>query len=178
MIHSVMNIFATDKSPIKAARNLCDKHINKMIVESAQMLANAFTIERLAENDVPRNQKGEPRTHGYSKHPCTLWTYKTKGNMKWLCAHALEMGKERNYRWEGRPNHFSLYFIAWCSENIDDSIAPNGNRTDFAIAISENMTCRQVEGFDNLSSVEKYREYYKHDKPFVKWTKRQKPSWF
>ena len=33
-----MNIFATDSNPIIAARNLCDKHINKMIVESAQML--------------------------------------------------------------------------------------------------------------------------------------------
>ena len=64
-----MNIFATDSNPIIAARNLCDKHINKMIVESAQMLANGFSLERLAQDDVPRNQKGEPRTHGYSKHP-------------------------------------------------------------------------------------------------------------
>ena len=53
-----MNIFATDENPIIAARNLCDKHINKMIVESAQMLANGFSLERLAQDDVPRNQKG------------------------------------------------------------------------------------------------------------------------
>jgi hypothetical protein len=67
MLPHVMNIFATDSNPIIAARNLCDKHINKMIVESAQMLANGFSLERLAQDDVPRNQKGQPRTHGYPK---------------------------------------------------------------------------------------------------------------
>ena len=173
-----MNIFATDPNPIIAARNLCDKHINKMIVESAQMLANAFSLERLAQDDVPRNQKRHPRTHGYSKHPCTIWCYQSTDNFEWLCSHALEMGNERRYRWSNRPNHFSLGFIKWCYENVKDSIAPVGKATDFAIAISEDMNCRKVDGFDNLSSVEKYREYYKHDKPFVAWTKRQRPSWF
>ena len=173
-----VNIFATDKNPAIAARNLCDKHINKMIVESAQMLANAFTLERLAEDDCPRSQKGQPRTHGYPKHPCTLWSYETTDNFEWLCAHALEMGSERRYRWSDRPRHFSLNFIAWCYENIKDSIAKVGERTDFAIAISDTMNCRKIEGFDNLSSVDKYRLYYKHDKPFVKWTKRSQPAWF
>ena len=51
-----MNIFVTDKDPVVAAQNLCDKHINKMIVESAQMLANAFSLERQAESDCPRSQ--------------------------------------------------------------------------------------------------------------------------
>tara|TARA_B110000196_G_C20450995_1_gene344955 strand:+ start:233 stop:406 length:174 start_codon:yes stop_codon:yes gene_type:complete len=57
-------------------------------------------------------------------------------------------------------------------------MAKIGERTDFAIAISDTMNCRKIEGFDNLSSVEKYRLYYKHDKPFVKWTKRRQPVWF
>ena len=173
-----MNIFATDENPIIAARNLCDKHINKMIVESAQMLANGFSLERLAQDDVPRNQKGQPRTHGYSKHPCTIWTYETTDNMEWLCSHALEMGNERRYRWPDRARHFSLNFIAWCYENIKDSIAPNGEITDFAVAISEDMNCRKIEGFDDLSSIDQYRFYYKHDKAFADWTKRPRPSWY
>jgi len=173
-----MNIFATDSSPIIAARNLCDKHVNKMIVESAQMLANAFTLERLAEDDCPRNQKGKPRTHGYSKHPCTLWTYQTTGNFNWLCSHALEMGNERKYRWSDRPEHFSLKFIEWCSIHIKDSLTKDAEMTDFAIAISEDKNCRKISDFNGLSSVEKYRFYYKLDKPFAKWTKRDQPDWF
>lgn len=173
-----MNIFATDINPRTAARNLCDKHINKMIVESAQMLANGFALDRMAQGDCPRNQKGEPRSHGYSKHPCTLWCYETRGNMEWLVEHALEMGRERQYRWSDKPEHFSIRFIQWCGDNLHDSLASKGGLKDFAIAISDTMNCRKVDGFDDLSSIEKYRFYYRMDKPFVKWTKRKKPSWF
>ena len=34
-----MNLFILDKDPIKAAQLQCDKHVVKMIVESAQMLS-------------------------------------------------------------------------------------------------------------------------------------------
>jgi len=33
-----MNIFYLDKDPVKAAQYSCDKHVVKMILESAQML--------------------------------------------------------------------------------------------------------------------------------------------
>jgi histidyl-tRNA synthetase len=39
-----MNIFVLDEDPAKAARMLCDAHVVKMIVESAQLLS---THERL-----------------------------------------------------------------------------------------------------------------------------------
>lgn len=174
-----MNVFCLDSSPTLAAQYLCDKHINKMIVESAQMLANAFSLERLAKPDCPRSQKGQPRSHGYPKHPCTIWTYETKANADWLCNHALAMSDERHYRWEDKPEHFSIAFIKWCKSNLGDSIAPDGNLTDFAIAISNDMKCRtSVKNFDDLTSIEKYRFYYQYDKPFVKWTKRHRPHWF
>ena len=36
-----MNIFYVDQDPVKAAQMMCDKHIIKMILESAQMLCSA-----------------------------------------------------------------------------------------------------------------------------------------
>ena len=33
-----MNIFVVDEDPVIAARQLCDKHVVKMILETAQML--------------------------------------------------------------------------------------------------------------------------------------------
>ena len=36
-----MNIFFLDKTPYKSAQYLCDKHVVKMILESAQMLSTA-----------------------------------------------------------------------------------------------------------------------------------------
>ena len=39
-----MNLFILDESPVKAARMQCDKHVVKMIVESAQMMSTANRI--------------------------------------------------------------------------------------------------------------------------------------
>jgi len=36
-----MNIFFLSESPVLSARYLCDKHIPKMFLESAQMLSTA-----------------------------------------------------------------------------------------------------------------------------------------
>ena len=37
-----MNIFAINENPIVAAQEQCDKHVVKMIVESAQMLSTCL----------------------------------------------------------------------------------------------------------------------------------------
>ena len=39
-----MNIFYLDKDPIVAAQMSCDKHVCKMIIESAQMLSTAHRM--------------------------------------------------------------------------------------------------------------------------------------
>ena len=39
-----MNIFYVDRDPVKAAQMMCDKHIVKMILESAQMLCTAKRV--------------------------------------------------------------------------------------------------------------------------------------
>ena len=39
-----MNIFVLDTDPVTAAQLQCDKHVVKMIVESAQMLSTAHRM--------------------------------------------------------------------------------------------------------------------------------------
>ena len=39
-----MNIFVLDDNPITAAKQHCDKHVVKMIIESAQMLSTAHRM--------------------------------------------------------------------------------------------------------------------------------------
>ena len=41
-----MNLFILDRNPIIAAQDQCDKHVVKMIVESAQMLS---TVHRMLD---------------------------------------------------------------------------------------------------------------------------------
>ena len=102
-----MNIFATDKNPAIAARNLCDKHINKMIVESANVNA---TLLNEAEDDCPRSQKGQPRTQSKASLTLELRDY---DNFEWLCAHALDNGQRTKVSLV-RQAKTSLNFIAWC----------------------------------------------------------------
>ena len=39
-----MNIFILDTNPTSAARQMCDKHVVKMIIESGQMLSTAHRV--------------------------------------------------------------------------------------------------------------------------------------
>ena len=39
-----MNIFVLDTDPVLAAQMHCDKHVPKMVVEAAQMMASALGV--------------------------------------------------------------------------------------------------------------------------------------
>ena len=50
-----MNIFYLDRDPVIAAQMMCDKHVVKMILESAQMLS---TAHRVLDGDEYANKMG------------------------------------------------------------------------------------------------------------------------
>ena len=43
-VYYIMNLFILDLDPVSAAQQQCDKHVPKMIVESAQMLSTAHRM--------------------------------------------------------------------------------------------------------------------------------------
>ena len=96
-----MNIFVTDPSPIQSARNLPDKHIVKMPLETCQMLSIIYSdwyygVGKLYKSD------GKPyRTaHGaFRKHPCTQWAAANQYNLAWLIRHGYALCHEYNLRY-------------------------------------------------------------------------------
>lgn len=77
-----MNIFVLDKDPVKAARFHNDRHVIKMILESAQLLSTAHVVldgEKVAAYDVPFLLRP---TH--VNHPCAIWARATGANYDWL----------------------------------------------------------------------------------------------
>ena len=66
-----MNIFYIDKDPVIAAQMMCDKHVVKMILESAQMLS---TAHRVLDGDVYANLIGLYKT-AHKNHPSTCLLY-------------------------------------------------------------------------------------------------------
>lgn len=79
-----MNIFVLDPDPRVAAAMHCDQHMNKMIVESAQMLS---TVLHLQGRTAPGLMKP-----AYHNHPCTRWIAASPNNFAWvvLLAKSLE----------------------------------------------------------------------------------------
>ena len=96
-----MNIFVTDSCPIQSARNLPDKHIVKMPLETCQMLAIIYSdwyydVGKLYKQD------GTPyrTSHGaFRNHPCTQWAAANQYNLAWLIRHGYALCDEYTQRY-------------------------------------------------------------------------------
>ncbi len=152
-----MNIFAVDKDPKISAQQLCDKHVVKMILESAQMLCSAYP-----NGDAPYKR-------AFYNHPCTIWARESQENYEWLLTHAYAMCQEYTRRY-GKV-HKSIDAIEWCGKNYIKLRLPQKGLTKFAQAMPEQ--------YKNKCSVTAYRSYYNGEKAgFAKWKKRETPKWF
>ena len=152
-----MNIFAVDTDPKIAAQQLCDKHVVKMILESAQMLCSVFP-----NGDAPYRR-------AFYNHPCTKWARESAENYEWWLDHAYAMCQEYTRRY-GKV-HKSLDAISWCGSNYHKLNIPRKGLTKFAQAMPEQ--------YKNSCGVTAYRSYYNGEKAyFAKWSKRETPSWF
>ena len=89
-----MNIFYLDKCPDKAARLQYNKHVVKMILESAQMLCTAHHC--YGDKDQVENV---PYKQAHLNHPSTIWTRRSKSTYMWLYNHMIALGDEYKKRY-------------------------------------------------------------------------------
>ena len=181
-----MNIFILHDDPVKAAQDQCDKHVVKMIVESAQMLSTAHRMldgtmelrpsksgKRMVKYYVHPNDNYEgvlyKAVHHF--HPCTIWTMESSDNYKWHYEHFIALCKEYEYRYGKQHSTYGLLkdILAPLPKNI-----PNVGLTKFRLAMQANPECM----FED--SVKSYRAYYhtKQSRFKMAWTKRSVPNWF
>jgi hypothetical protein len=173
-----MKIFYLDADPNVAAQYLIDDHINKMIVESAQMLANCFPDSMLVS--APKTQKGNVRKHSYYNHPCSKWVRSSVHAARWLCNHAAAMDWERHYRFNSE-RHFSIDFIYWAAENLCAVMGDDDHPMPAPAEAFKDYPLCHVSG----NSVQSYRNFYmlakrfdKSGKPMDIWTRRGRPAWW
>ena len=93
-----MNIFVLDRNPITAARMHCDKHVPKMCVEAAQMMASALRRHGATDEQMPLTKSGTPYKGGYKHHPCTVWAGDSFANWNWLWNHGMALCEEYEKR--------------------------------------------------------------------------------
>jgi hypothetical protein len=178
-----MNIFVLDRSPITAAHMMCDKHIPKMVVESAQMMASALRRWGAVDEQMPiAKTSGKPYKGGYAHHPCTRWAGETRANFVWLSLHGEALLNEYYDRYKKvHACHNAIFQMSAMCRMI-----PKGILTPFALAMPDEFkvdilgrkwdTSEEHGGADD--AVKAYRRYY-HSKTFAKWEKGvPAPDWW
>ena len=156
-----MNVFILDYDVKKCAEYHCDKHVVKMILETAQLLCGVHHV-------TPQVPLQVPYKLSHKNHPCAIWTRESLSNYLYLCDLGLELCKEYTYRYGKR--HKSQDVIEWCLDN-----KPNIKDVDFT---SPPMAMGDEYKIGN-NVIESYRNYYREaKKTFVNWKNREIPDWF
>jgi hypothetical protein len=151
-----MNIFVLDEDQSQAARYHVDKHVVKMILETAQLLSAQFE-----QGEAPYK-----RTH--YNHPCSIWTRNSKDNFMWLVKLGYELSKEYGFRYQKK--HKSSAVIKWCEDNVNRISFKTTGITPFAQAMPDE--------YKSPDAVEAYRQYYIHEKSdILTWKNREVPFW-
>ena len=152
-----MNIFVLSRDPVEAARWQCNKHVIKMILETAQLLSAAHP------SDVA------PYKHTHVNHPCSKWTRASLDNYRWLVEHGIALCSEYTNRYN--KSHKTETVMKWLRANEPD--LPKIGLTPFALAIKDAQYWHE-------DPVQAYRAYYIGEKArFAEWAPRaHAPSWW
>lgn len=153
-----MNIFILDADISRCARYHCDRHVNKMILESVQMLCTVL------------NERGfqTPYKSTHRKHPCVLWVDRSYDNFLWLAQLTAELNREYRFRYGKDRDHASIKVL----DKIMHLEYEFRGLTEFAQAMPDEY---KVPG----DAVSAYRAFYRGEKQaFARWTRRPTPDWW
>jgi hypothetical protein len=153
-----MNIFVLDWNQKTCAKYHNDKHVVKMILETAQLLCGAHWATG-----------GEAQYKlSHRNHPCAIWARKSLSNYRWLCELGIYLCWEYKHRYG--KTHKSYDVITWCCDNHPN--ISDDDLTDPPMAMPEEY---KVPG----NVVQSYRNYYMGEKAgFANWKNREAPAWF
>jgi len=159
-ISVLMNIFVLDENTLSCARMHNDRHVVKMILETAQLLCSAHHSTGSGAEYMYR------LTH--ANHPCAKWVRESRQNYEWLADLGLELCREYTHRY-GKV-HRTQPMIERL--RLDVPALPANGRTEWKMAMPDH--CKLQSG-----TVDSYRNYYILEKSHIaKWKNRDAPSWF
>lgn len=155
-----MNIFVLNTDPARAAADHCDRHVVKMILEAAQILATVCQL----------HGKPGPMKSTHPNHPCTKWARASAENYRWLHAHLLALLAEYTARYGKIHAVERGDYPAQLWQNRPD--LPELGLTPFAQCMPEPY---RVPG----DAVRAYRAYYLGEKRrFARWAHSRTPAWY
>jgi hypothetical protein len=197
-----MNIFVLDRDPIQAAKDQCDKHLVKMILEYGQMLS---TAHRLLDGELVTGFDHQQRVK-----PKKFWLFDgetpevqefidpEKGKIyKWVVPNAImyqvahaqhpcsvwARANQNNYRWlfdlfEATLTEYTRrYRKTHSAARLVPHLFPRPKNIPWG-----NLTDfaqAMPEEYKHEDAVEAYRRFYVGEKArFARWTDTPVPTWF
>lgn len=161
-----MNVFMVDQCPVEAARALCDKHVVKMVLESAQLISSALDA-------LGVRFEGQYKTT-HKNHPCSVACRADPKYLGWVFDHGIALAKEYTHRY-GKTHKSALVIGNAWEEHRFSLDQPDWDR------VPQCMPERfKVKGFPTIA----YRRYlawkYTKDWPVgsARWTNRPPPALF
>jgi len=164
-----MNIFYLSDCPEQSAKDHCDKHVVKMILETAQLLS---TAHRVLDGDGYADNMGLYKTT-HKNHPSAVWVRSNKQAYDWTYMLLVHLCEEYTRRYH--KEHKTSRLIPWllvAPENIEPESWEQPK------VFNPPPQCMPDE-YKCLNSVDAYRNYYKGEKAyFAKWNYSQVPQWW
>lgn len=180
-----MNIFYLSECPKQCAEWMVDKHVIKMILESAQLLSTAHRLldgtmyveTKVLSNGKKRNNKKwklpdyrDDIIYGatHINHPSAVWVRESNKNYLWLFQHTVELTREYTYRYGKRHKCCDLLgVLGGVPQNIPD------------IDFTQPTPAMDKQYIISGCSIENYRNYYVNGKSHLKTYKnRNPPPWW
>ena len=158
-----MNIFYLSPCPKQSAKDQCDKHVVKMILESAQMLC---TAHRFLDSHEWADEVGLYKMV-HKNHPSSIWVRSSVHNYTWLYVHMVALMNEYTNR----------YAKHHASEKLSFALGQHPKKIPI-VDFTDPPQCMPDE-YKNENTVTAYRNYYKGEKnDFAKWDYSEQPDWW
>jgi hypothetical protein len=164
-----MNIFATSPSPRMCALHLDDKRLNKMMLETTQIICTVVNCKE--------GSKVTPYKSCHVNHPATLWARESHRNLNWLVQLAEAYENEIRFRFGRTPACVSI--LERVMDEYPDHFIHVGLKPRRFYNGARHGS-RDID-FTFLPVHVAYKQYLKarwpDDKIAPKWTRRKPPSW-
>ena len=175
-----LNIFYLDEDAKQCAQWMVDKHVVKMILETAQLLSTAHRVLDGVES-IDTSSGRKKKVWGLSddrndllymathiNHPSAVWCRKSVENYNWLVDHLFALSDEYTYRYNKK--HATITKMGWHIASPPFKLK-EWNWTPMP-------SCMDDEYKISNDPIINYRNYYKFGKSHLhKWKNRLPPKW-
>ena len=159
-----MQIFIIDEVPELAATMLCDAHLRKMCLETAQILSSVLYLKHLEP------LSGMPKP--YNIHHPVITAVDNSCKINWLLRHNLSLHEEYCRRFGRMHAYYSL-----CSKYRTLLFEPEVVITPHELTFARNFKDISIPEPDIIKA---YRIYYRYKKSVMKnwhYTNSAEPGW-